>query len=84
MPGQDPCAPGQAPTLAPSPDGVLQPYSAARDQALEEFDAAYLHSLLLRTEGNVTHAAQLAGKERRALGKMLKQRGIDCSRYRKR
>ena len=84
MPGQD-AAPSSH-TLASSPplDGVLQPYSAARDQALEEFDAAYLHSLLLRTEGNVTHAALLAGKERRALGKMLKLRGIDCSQYRKR
>lgn len=84
MPGRDAAPAGDAPAPGPAPNGPLQPYSAARDQALEEFDAAYLHSLLLRTEGNVTHAAQLAGKERRALGKMLKLRGIDCSQYRKR
>jgi DNA-binding NtrC family response regulator len=84
MPGQGPATSCRAPALPPSPNGPLQPYSTARDQALEEFDAAYLHRLLLRTEGNVTHAAQLAGKERRALGKMLKLRGIDCSQYRKR
>ncbi len=29
-----------------------------------------------RTGGNVTHAARLAGKERRALGKLLKKHGV--------
>ncbi|WP_259341538.1 helix-turn-helix domain-containing protein [Ralstonia solanacearum] len=59
-------------------------YALARKQALEAFDAAYLRDLLHHTSGNVTHAARLAGKERRALGKLLKLRQIDCTQYRNR
>lgn len=68
-----------SPGLAGSP----QPYTVARKQALDAFDSAYLHSLLHHAGGNVTHAAKLAGKERRALGKMLKLHGIDCTQFRK-
>ena len=31
---------------------------------------------MLAAAGNVTHAARLAGKERRCLGKLLKKHGI--------
>lgn len=51
-------------------------YRAARSRALQEFDRIYLTRLIQRTSGNVTKAAQLAGKERRALGKLLKRYGI--------
>jgi DNA-binding NtrC family response regulator len=51
-------------------------YRSAKNHALQEFDRDYLTRLLQRTEGNVTQAAQLAGKERRALGKLLKRYGI--------
>jgi DNA-binding NtrC family response regulator len=45
----------------------------AKSRALQEFDRAYLTRLMQRTQGNVTRAAELAGKERRALGKLLKR-----------
>jgi transcriptional regulator with GAF, ATPase, and Fis domain len=48
-------------------------YKSAKSRALEEFDRAYLSQLLVQAQGNVTRAAQLAGKERRALGKLLKR-----------
>ncbi len=51
-------------------------YRQAKLHALQEFDRAYLTRLLQLTDGNVTRAAQLAGKERRALGKLLKRYGI--------
>jgi two-component system, NtrC family, response regulator GlrR len=48
-------------------------YRQAKSRALQEFDRAYLSQLLRQTNGNITRAAQLAGKERRALGKLLKR-----------
>jgi transcriptional regulator with GAF, ATPase, and Fis domain len=52
-------------------------YRLAKLRALQEFDRDYLTRLLQRASGNVTRAAQLAGKERRALGKLLKRYGIE-------
>jgi DNA-binding NtrC family response regulator len=51
-------------------------YKQAKSRALEEFDRTYLTHLVQRTNGNVTKAALLAGKERRAFGKLLKRYGI--------
>lgn len=48
-------------------------YQAAKAHALHEFDRIYLTQLIQHTQGNVTKAAQLAGKERRAFGKLLKR-----------
>ena len=62
-------------------DGAPQTYAVARMQALESFDREYLEALLRRTQGNVTQAARLAGKERRALGKLLKKYRIDRSPF---
>ena len=55
--------------------GELDPirYKLAKSRAVEEFDRAYLVRLLEHAHGNVTRAAELAGKERRALGKLLKR-----------
>jgi DNA-binding NtrC family response regulator len=56
-------------------------YHEARAAVLERWERSYLRRLLRVTQGNVTRAAQLAGKERRALGKLLKKHGIDRSSY---
>jgi two-component system response regulator GlrR len=84
MPTRDSAPDTYSPAPPPLPHGLPQPYAVARKQVLEAFETTYLHSLLHHTDGNVTHAARLADKERRALGKMLKLRGIDCTQYRKR
>ena len=65
---------GPLPTAA-SVD-TLRGFNEARDQALACFERAYLQQLMTTAGGNVTHAARLAGKERRALGKLLKKHGI--------
>lgn len=54
-------------------------YQAAKAMALEQFDRSYLSQVLALTEGNITKAARLAGKERRALGKLLKRYRISYS-----
>ena len=52
-------------------------FQCAKAEAVRVFEHAYVLSTLRRAEGNVTRAAQLAGKERRAFGKLLKKHGID-------
>lgn len=54
-----------------------QSFNTAKAQALESFERSYLHRLMAEARGNVTLAAKRAGKERRALGKLLKKHGID-------
>lgn len=53
------------------------PYAAAKSNILRQFERQYLAGLMKHAGGNVTHAAQVAGKERRALGKLLKKHGLD-------
>lgn len=52
-------------------------YQDAKEIVMESFTARYIRSMLNRTGGNVTRAASLAGKERRAFGKLVKKYGID-------
>jgi transcriptional regulator with GAF, ATPase, and Fis domain len=51
-------------------------YSSAKSIVVEQFERHYLSQLMTRTRGNVTQAARLAGKERRAFGKLLKKHEI--------
>lgn len=48
--------------------------------AIEEFEKHYLTELLRIHRGNVTHAAQEAGKDRRAFGRLIKKYQIDKRR----
>ena len=57
-------------------------FSDLKAQVIREFEVNYLSRLLNETNGNVTLAAKRAGKERRALGKLLKKYSIDCNKYR--
>jgi two-component system, NtrC family, response regulator GlrR len=60
-------------------DGVapLASFQHAKAEAVRLFEHDYVLRLLRHTGGNVTRAAQIAGKERRAFGKLLKKHGID-------
>jgi transcriptional regulator with GAF, ATPase, and Fis domain len=69
------------PGTMPASDPILH-YRVARSLALEAFDRQYLADVLTRTRGNVTRAAKMAGKERRALGKLIKRYAIQASAYR--
>lgn len=51
-------------------------FGEAKAQYLEEFERRYLFWLMEQTDGNVTQAARRAGKERRALGRLLKKHGL--------
>ncbi len=56
-------------------------FSQAKANLVADFERSYLTSLMADARGNVTVAARRAGKERRALGKLLKKHHIDRTRY---
>ena len=76
LPGED---------AAPAVDVVseIKPYHEARAAAMKAFETAYLKKLMTFSSGNITHAAQMAGTERRSLGRMLKRNKL-CANLRKR
>lgn len=56
-------------------------FRAAKAQAVEAFERAYLAELLERTQGNVSLAAKLAGKERSRLSKLIRKHGFSRARF---
>ena len=56
-------------------------FKAARASAVADFEVRYLRRLLESTGGNVSEAAQRAGKERRVFGRLMKKYGIDRSQF---
>ncbi len=66
------------PTACDAPDAALPLacFQKAKADALRSFEQDYLRRVMHDAAGNVTRAAQLAGKERRAFGKLLKKHGL--------
>jgi DNA-binding NtrC family response regulator len=60
------------------PESAQTSFNFSRDKraAIERFEKQYVARLLERAGGNVTRAANLCGKERRALGKLVKKYGL--------
>ncbi len=54
----------------------LASFAAAKAEAVNRFERDYLSRALELGQGCVTRAARLAGKERRAFGKLLKKHGL--------
>lgn len=57
--------------------GVMSSFQQAKAEALRVFEREYALIVMRQAEGNVSRAARLAGKERRAFGKLIKKHGID-------
>jgi DNA-binding NtrC family response regulator len=53
-----------------------KPYHEAKDALLSRFDREYCEDLMSRAGGNVSHAARLAGLERKYLYKVLERAGL--------
>jgi two-component system, NtrC family, response regulator GlrR len=51
-------------------------FREARARAIGEFEKSYLKEILTRHSGNITRAAREAGKDRRALGRLVKKHQI--------
>jgi DNA-binding NtrC family response regulator len=52
------------------------PFKEAQARLLEQFELAYLTTLLQRSQGNVTHAAQIGGISRRFLQRRMLELGL--------
>jgi DNA-binding NtrC family response regulator len=74
-----PGVPGEAgaATLSEAP----RSYKMEKRRILDAFDRQYLLRLMTDHRGNVSRAAQEAGKERRDLGKLLKRHGFDPRQF---
>ena len=57
--------------------GGRRNFHDAKAIAIANFEQRYLAELMREAKGNVSAAARLAKKERRALGKLLRKHGID-------
>jgi two-component system response regulator GlrR len=56
---------------------LLESFQTAKDRAVAQFEHAYLTEVLLAHAGNITQAAQSAGKNRRAFWQLLHKHGFD-------
>ena len=63
--------------VAPSGRDGLPEFRRAKAAAVRQFEYDYVLTVMRQSGGNVTRAAQMAGKERRAFGKLIKKHGID-------
>jgi DNA-binding NtrC family response regulator len=52
-------------------------FRQVRSQVIGTFEQAYIEEMLRKHDGNVTHAAQEAGKDRRVFGRLIKKYQID-------
>jgi DNA-binding NtrC family response regulator len=64
----------QAPVTLQTPHRSFQ---AAKERVVAQFEKDYLIEILLRHQGNISEAAQAAGKNRRAFGQLLRKHGIN-------
>lgn len=54
-----------------------QKFQHAKARAIAEFERSYLVELLSRSQGNISLAARMSGKERSRLGKLAKKYGLE-------
>ena len=75
MTRQDMITPDLLPAMAASSDSPMKPLTEAK----EEFEKTYLKNVLQLTGGNISRAAQFAGRYRADFYKMLKKYGLHPS-----
>ena len=67
----------QLPTAPAAEPAGARSLRAAKTETVETFERRYLATLLIQHQGNVTHAARAAGKERRAFQRLLRKHHLD-------
>ncbi len=65
-----------------SKDIFAETFQKAKARVVVEFEKEYIHSLLTAHRGNITHAARIAGKNRRAFWELIRKHQIDVESFR--
>jgi two-component system response regulator GlrR len=70
--------------VGPAPDieSCEQSFQAAKAKVVRDFEKTYIQSLLVAHSGNITRAAAVAHKNRRAFWQLIRKHGIDASQFR--
>jgi ActR/RegA family two-component response regulator len=55
---------------------VQESFRRAKAAAIDAFERSFIERALIECEGNVSAAARLIGKERRAFGRLMKKHGL--------
>ena len=67
----------QLPSAAAGEQAGARSLREAKIKTVENFERRYLATLLIQHQGNVTHAARAAGKERRSFQRLLRKHHLD-------
>jgi len=62
---------------------VDESFQAAKARVVEQFERNYLEHILIACDGNITHAAIAAKKNRRALWELIRKHHIEPKRFRR-
>ncbi len=62
-------------------DKTHESFRSAKARVIEQFEKNYIHGVLLANQGNITKAARVANKNRRALWELIRKYKIDTQRY---
>lgn len=65
-----------------APDAPPEEFRAMKARVVQSFERSYIESILVRTKGNVTEAARVAGKNRRALFELIRKYAIRPAAFR--
>jgi DNA-binding NtrC family response regulator len=74
--------PVSVPGISREPDMEIIPYKEAKDSCLGSFTRQYVHTLLKKSNGNVSQAARLSYLTRAALQKIMRRYNIDGDQFR--
>ena len=61
--------------------GASHGYQTVKRRVVASFERAFVHTMLSRTDGNISAAARLAGQHRRAFWGLMKKHNIDPQTY---
>jgi len=57
------------------------PYQEAKDRSVSDFDHRYLTGTLIKSGGNISRAAKLAGMDRSSFRRLMKRYNIDAAKF---